>query len=68
MGGDFGFWDLQYSMRRAASGGKILVLCAENAHAFLRELCRIKCPPLNVIIMREQLNVKQKAGYLGDPS
>jgi len=26
-------------------------------HAFLRELCRTKCPPLNVIIMREQLPV-----------
>lgn len=30
-------------------------------HAFLRELCRTKCHPLNVILMREQLNVKQVA-------
>ena len=28
-------------------------------HAFLRELRRTKCPLLKVIIMREQLNVKQ---------
>jgi hypothetical protein len=37
-------------------------------HAFLRELCRIKCPPLNVIIMREQLNVKQRQAISETPA
>jgi len=50
------------------SGRKILVLCAENAHAFLRELCRIKCPPLNVIVMRKQLNVKQRQAISETPA
>ncbi len=45
-----------------------MVLRAENAHAFLRELCRIKCPPLNVIIMREQLNVKQRQAISETPA
>ncbi|PYS58258.1 MAG: hypothetical protein DMF76_19785 [Acidobacteria bacterium] len=45
-----------------------MVLCAENAHAFLRELCRIKCPPLNVIIMCEQLNVKQRQAISETPA
>ena len=35
---------------------------------FLRELCRIKCPPLNVIIMREQLNVKQRQAISETPA
>jgi len=60
---------LMYSSEVLCSrGGKILVLCAENAHAFLRELCRIKCPPLNVIIMREQLNVKQRQATSETPA
>ena len=50
------------------SGGKLLVLCAENAHAFLRKLCRIKWPPLNVIVMREQLNVKQRQDISETPA
>ena len=25
-----------------------------------RELCRIECPPLNVIVMRERLNAKER--------
>jgi hypothetical protein len=37
-------------------------------HAFLRELCRTKCPPLNVIIMREQLNVKQRQAISETPA
>jgi hypothetical protein len=37
-------------------------------HAFLRELCRTKCPPLNVIIMREQLNVKQSQAISETPA
>jgi hypothetical protein len=50
------------------SGGKIVVLCAENAHAFLRELCPIQCPPLNVVVMREQLNVKQRQDISETPA
>jgi hypothetical protein len=40
-----------------AAGGKILALCAENAHASFANSA--ECPPLNVIIMRQQLNVEQ---------
>jgi hypothetical protein len=37
MGGDFGFWDLQYSMRRAAYG----YLCFRSAASFGRRAARL---------------------------
>jgi hypothetical protein len=49
------------------SGGDFGPVRGER-HAFLRELCRTKCPPLNVIIKREQLNVKQKQAISETPA
>src|SRR5262245_23718342 len=57
-----------YSSVALCSRGEDLVLCAEHAHAFLRELCRIKCPPLTLIIMRGQVNVEQREAISWTPA